>query len=146
MAFQLLLRENRCALRRERVFRDRKSPLDEFNDIEMYKKYRFTRLGCMHVIDRIEGGLQPQTRRNHALPSSLQVFIALRLYATRFLFDCASEMHGSIASCSRILRRVTLELCQVGNEIVTFPSTPATVRDPTSVSMGVNLEKMNIYM
>ena len=73
MAFQLLVRENRRALRRERVFRDRKNPLDEFDDVQMFKKYRFTRFGCMHIIDLLEAGLQHPTRRNRALPASLQV-------------------------------------------------------------------------
>ncbi|XP_071804951.1 putative nuclease HARBI1 [Asterias amurensis] len=95
----------------------------------MYKKYRFTRFGCIHIIDMIEDRLQHPTRRNHALPASLQVFIALRFYATGCLFDCASEMHGcSIATCSRVLRRVTPELCRLRNDIVKFPTTPAAVQ------------------
>ena len=71
MALQLILMENRRALRRERVFRDRKNPLDEYDDVEMYKKYRFTRFGSLHIIDRVEAHLHHPTQRNHALP---QVF------------------------------------------------------------------------
>ncbi|XP_038062959.1 putative nuclease HARBI1 [Patiria miniata] len=130
MALQLLLMENRRALRRERVFRDRKNPLDEYNDVEMYKKYRFTRFGCLHVINRIEAELHHPTQRNHALPASLQVFIALRFYATGSLYDYAGEMQGcSIATCSRVVRRVTPVLCRLRNELIQFPTTPVAVRE-----------------
>ena len=130
MAPQLILMENRRAFRRERVFRDRKNPLDEYDDVEMYKKYRFTRFGSLHIIDRVEAHLHHPTQRNHALPASLQVFIALRFYATGSLLDCAGEMHGcSIATCSRVVRRVTPVLCRLRNEIIQFPTTAAAVRE-----------------
>ena len=78
MAFMLLLQENRRALRRERVFRDRKNPLDSYDDTEMYSKYRFTRLGCIILIDLFAEGLEHPTKRNKALPWYLQVFVDLR--------------------------------------------------------------------
>ena len=130
MALQLLLAQNRHARRRERVFRDRKNPLDAYDDVELNKKYRFTRFGCMHVIDRIEAELQHPTRRNHAIPASLQVFITLRFYATGSVFDCAGEAHGcSIATCSRVIRKVATVLCRLRNDIIKFPTTPAAVQD-----------------
>ena len=62
MAVQLQLLANHRALRRERLFRDRTNPLDIYDDVEMYKKYRFTRFGCMHLIDLLEARLShPET-------------------------------------------------------------------------------------
>ena len=137
MALQLLLAQNRRALRRERVFRDRKNPLDAYDDVELYKKYRFTRLGCLDIINRIEAELRHPTRRNHAIPASLQVFIALRFYATGSVFDCAGEAHGcSIATCSRVIRRVTTVLCGLRNTLVKFHTTPAAVQKSMFIALG----------
>ena len=130
MALQLLLAQNRRALHRERVFRDRRNPLDAYDDVQLYKKYRFTRLGCLDIINRIEAELRHPTRRNHAIPASLQVFIAMRFYATGSVFDCAGEAHGcSIPTCSRVIRRVTTVLCSLRNTLVKFPTTPAAVQE-----------------
>ncbi len=130
VAFRLLLFENRRALRRERIFRNRKNPLDHYDAIEMYTKYRFTRAGCIHIINVIGVNLQHPTMRKHALPPSLQVFIALRFYATGSLFDCVSEIHGcSISTCSRVLWRVTAVLCNLQNDTIKFPTTPVAVQD-----------------
>ena len=39
------------AIRKERVFRDRRKPIDVFDDDEVYKRYRFTREGIMQITD-----------------------------------------------------------------------------------------------
>ena len=101
-------------LRRERVFRDRSEaePLEMYNDTDMFKKYRFDRRGVMYLIDRLGGQLQHNTRRNHAMPPRLQVFIALRFFATGSVLDNSAYHHGvSIATTSRIVRKVTQLLC-----------------------------------
>ena len=53
---------------RERVFRDRTQPLVIYDDVDMFKKYCFTRAGVILLIDRLGGQLEHQTRRNHAVP------------------------------------------------------------------------------
>ena len=111
MAFMFLLQENRRALRRERVFRDRNNPLDSYDDTKMYRKYRFTRLGCIHLIDLFAEGLEHPTKRNKALPWYLQVFVYLRYYATGSLNDVVGELHGvSLATAFRTVRRVSYEI------------------------------------
>lgn len=65
MAAFLLLFENERALRRERVFRDRGNPIDNFTDIELIARYRFP------IIKDI---VQHPTSRSHAIPA-LQLFI-----------------------------------------------------------------------
>ena len=58
------------------------------------------------------------------------MFVALRFYATGSLFYCASELHGcSIATCSRVVRRVSRLLCHLRNRHIRFPSTPAAVAE-----------------
>ena len=104
----ILLHHAERVLRRERVFRDRTKPLDIYDDTDMFKKYRFTRAGVQTLIDRLGGQLEHQTQRNHAVPPSLQVFIALRFYATGSVLDNSAAHHGvSIPTASRIVRSVT---------------------------------------
>lgn len=55
-------REERRAIRRERLFRDRTNPLDSLNDQEIYSRYRFTRNGIVQVLDRITASLEPETQ------------------------------------------------------------------------------------
>lgn len=129
MAMQLLLMENQRALRRERLFRDRTNPFEVFDDVEMYVKYRFTRFGCMHIIDLLEARLTHPTRRNHALPASLQVFVALEFYGKGSVLDSTGTIHGiSQATASRAIRRVSKELVRLRHRVIKFPTTPSQVR------------------
>jgi hypothetical protein len=74
----LLERENRRALRRQRVFRDRRAAYD---DVNLFQIYRVTLPVLLEVIDLVED-IAPYTRRSHAVPASLQVCVALRFLAT----------------------------------------------------------------
>lgn len=108
----------RRALRRERVFRDRTNPLDIYDDRELHKRYRFTRDGCTRIIDLLTEDLETPTRRNHSVPGSLQVFIALSFYGQGALFSNTATIHGvSIPTASRVIRRVTLALIRRRNTV-----------------------------
>ena len=99
-------------------FCDRTQPLEIYDDVDMFKKYCFTRAGVISLIDRLGGQLEHQTRRNHAVPPSLQVFVALRFYATGSVLDNSAVHHGvSIPTASRIVRSVTQVLCGMRNQI-----------------------------
>ena len=93
MALQLLVFENRWTLRTERLFRDRLNPFDIKDDVDMYNisicKVR------MHVIDLLKDRLTPRTKQNHAIPASLQVFIALEFYGKGAVIDMTSQMNHS---------------------------------------------------
>jgi hypothetical protein len=63
--------ENRKAMRRERVFRDRTN----------VERNRLSREIIFRLIDKVKDRLDPPTKRSHAVPAHLQVLIALRYYA-----------------------------------------------------------------
>ena len=63
-------------------FSGRVESLDIFDDTELYSRFRFDREGIMMIIDLLDAELSHLTQQNHALPTSLQVFIALRCYAS----------------------------------------------------------------
>ena len=98
---------NARALQRERVFRDRMNPLDNYSDKRMHKYYRFTRNGVMRVLDIVTPHLQNKTERSHAIDPRVQVFVALRFYATGDFYSSTSAHHGiSEASVCRIIHKV----------------------------------------
>ena len=108
-----------AALRRERVFRDRLHPLDAYDDKQIRKLYRFTRGGCIEIINKLAPVLQHPTNRNMALPPSLQVFVALRYFASGSLLDDTSFVHGIHSStASRTVQRVSQALFDMRNEVI----------------------------
>ena len=119
---------NARALQRERVFRDRTNPLDTYSDKRMHKYYRFTRNGAMRVIDLLAPHLEPSTQRSHAIPGNIQVFIALRFYATGCFYSTTAAHHGiSEASVCRIVHRVTDVLVGLKDQYIIWPTTAAEV-------------------
>ena len=55
-------RENRRALRRERLFRDRNNPLDNLTDEEVRGRYRFSREAIFRVVEDLRHVLERPTR------------------------------------------------------------------------------------
>ena len=96
---------------------------------------------CIKIIDRLEDQLQHPTRRNHTLPPSLQVFIALRLYGHGSVLDdtdSGAEPHGvSISSACRATTRVTKALCRIQAEHIKWPLTHEEVRQTQQDFMGL---------
>ncbi|KAJ8043251.1 Protein ALP1-like [Holothuria leucospilota] len=124
MAAHLLYIHNARALQRERVFRDRMNPLDSYSDKRMHKYYRFTRNGVMRVIDILEPLLQNQTERSHAIHPHVQVFVALRFFATWDFYSSTSVQHGiSESSVCRIVQRVTNAIVGLEDYYIKWPTT-----------------------
>ena len=69
--------ELRRAIRKERVLRDRRNPIDVFDDDEVYKRYRFTREGIMQITDLVRPDTEHDAARSHALLPYQQVLIFL---------------------------------------------------------------------
>ncbi len=86
-------------------------------------------MSCLFIIDLLQNDLQHNTGRNHALPPSLQVFIALRFYGHgSYLDDAAAEPHGvSIATACRAVSRVTRALLRHQRRFIKFPASDADV-------------------
>ena len=55
--------EVQWALRRERIFRDRLNPLDAFDDVNLYNRYRFDRESIMWIVDLLQAQIEHVTRR-----------------------------------------------------------------------------------
>jgi hypothetical protein len=66
-----LMLENRRALRRERYFRQRLSPLDSLTNEEIKTFFRFDRRNLMRLIDSLEVHLSPATIHNRSINRSI---------------------------------------------------------------------------
>ena len=76
---------HRRNLRRNRVFRDRKNPLDMYDDVELYDKFRFRRHDILTIVYELRDELEYPDTRQGPLPATLQVVVVLRMYASLFL-------------------------------------------------------------
>ncbi|XP_038063164.1 uncharacterized protein LOC119733871 [Patiria miniata] len=95
--FQLIVINDlhRRALRRERLYRDRLNPLENYDETELYRYYRFPRHSILQLTDLISRDLN-QTNKNHAVPPVLQVCTALLFYATGVIHNVSGDMSGMI--------------------------------------------------
>uniref|UniRef100_UPI00358FC806 putative nuclease HARBI1 n=1 Tax=Myxine glutinosa TaxID=7769 RepID=UPI00358FC806 len=119
----------RRAMRRERVFRDRVHPLEIYNDLQLYQRYRLDRQTILDLADIIRIDLEPRTFRNHALPTELKLLAALRFYATgSFQQVTGDTVHISQPSLCRIISQVNNALLPLMGRAVKFPS-PENIQD-----------------
>ena len=114
----------RRGARKERVFRTRINPLDEYDDTEIRKRYRLSRELIQELYDLIGRELEPRTRRNKAIPAINQICCALRYYATGTFQSVIGDSLGiHRSSVSLIVTRVTNAICRLMNRYITFPLT-----------------------
>ena len=114
--------ELRRAMRRERVFRDRRNPLEIFDDEELQARYRFSRQGIMKITDVIAPDIEHPTKRNCALLPYQQVLIARQYYATgTFHLVAGDPLQVTQPTACRAIHRVTNGLCRKIKDFVKFP-------------------------
>ena len=84
----------RRARRRERVFRDRTHPLEEYDDDLVYKKFRFHRQFIFELVEEVSQDIEFTLPRKESLTPVLQVCLALRFYATGSFQSVVGELIG----------------------------------------------------
>ena len=65
-------------MKRNRVFRDRKNPLDVYDEVKLYDKFRFRRHDILTTVNELRDDLEYPDTRQGPLPATLQVIVALR--------------------------------------------------------------------
>ena len=116
--------QNYANIRRNRIFRDRLNPLDAYNDAEIIARYRLSRELIIALYDLIGPNIEPQTERSHAIPGMMQLFCCLRYYACGSFQRVVGDGIGiERSTVSRIVSRVTIQLCNVKNMFIQFPHT-----------------------
>ena len=96
MADPMFMRmRRRMNMRGERVFRDQANPIDIYDDVELYDRFRFRRNDIMGIVDEIRDDIEYPATRQGSLPAVIQLLIALRFYATGCFQKMVGEMIGS---------------------------------------------------
>ena len=122
----LRLRQNRRAMRRERIFHNREDPLESLGREEIRLRYRFWPETIVLIVNLLWVELNPVTLRSHPIMPNLQVLIALRYLATGSYQLCVGDtVRVSQATVSRVVRRVCLGLQRRLRQFVRFISTNA---------------------
>ena len=121
MAAALFLIGQRRNVRRNRIFRDRSHPLDIYDDVDFYQRFRFRRNDFLQLVDEVGDRLEIANRGHTVIPS-LQLCVALRFYATgSFQRPCGDLVGVSQATASRIVTRVTNVMMEDCTQWITFP-------------------------
>ena len=69
-------KQHRRNLRRNRLFQDRKHPLDIYDDVDLYDKFRFRRHDNLTIVDKLRDDLEYPDMRQSSMPATLQVIVA----------------------------------------------------------------------
>ena len=110
-------------IRRERVFSDRNNPIDIYDDVELYERFRFRRNDILELVDDIRDDVEYPATRQGSLPVVLKPLIALRFYATGSFQNTVGEMIGiSQPTASGTIHRVTNAIRQHMDRLVHLPT------------------------
>ncbi|KAK3751448.1 hypothetical protein RRG08_051173 [Elysia crispata] len=116
-------------LPRPRLFRERQNPLELFDDLELYTKFRFTREGIFQLCEELNEFLQNTGGNGGSLSVSIQVCLALRFFATGTFQDAVGELIGvAQPTVSRTIHRVIDALLQL---LPIYVHPPDSSRDAT---------------
>ncbi|XP_062592632.1 putative nuclease HARBI1 [Saccostrea cucullata] len=118
MAAAYILAQNRRNLRRQRIFRDRNNPLDYMPDADIIDRFRLQRHFILRLCAELNANLAHATSRSHALPTSLQIMVALRFYASGNFQTVTGDLHGIV---SRVIKAVSSALVHVCSDYIKFP-------------------------
>eukprot|EP00745_Piridium_sociabile_P045770 TRINITY_DN9977_c1_g1_i1.p1 TRINITY_DN9977_c1_g1~~TRINITY_DN9977_c1_g1_i1.p1 ORF type:complete len:174 (+),score=19.92 TRINITY_DN9977_c1_g1_i1:187-708(+) len=122
MADVVARRRRRNYLRRNRIFRDRRHPFDNYDDEELYKKFRFDRRHIIEITDDVTEVLQLANRLRTLTPILQVLLTLLRFYATGTYQDVCGELIGvSPGTANRTINRVTSALLQTAHNWIIFP-------------------------
>ena len=109
--------------RRGRLYRDRVDPLDKYDDLELYQRFRFGRADINNIVALLREDLEFGYNRKGSLSPELQVLIALRFYATgTFQNMIGDTVNVDKSTISRTIHRVTRALCARAREQIRLPS------------------------
>ena len=122
-ALHILDLEIASSLRRQRVFRDRLNPLNEYSDGEFIARYRISRYIFTEFLNEIPNKLFRSTTRSHSIPPTTQLAIALQFLATGTFQIVVASAHGiSQTSVSRYVTAVCDGLASIASRYIQFPS------------------------
>lgn len=110
-------------LRRPGLLRDRLNPLESFDEVDFFNRFRVTKDGFTRILERVDC-LLPTYRKstNSPLNHTQQLSVSLRYFATGdFQISCGDFQGISQPTVCRIMHRVTDAIASLSREVIKFP-------------------------
>jgi hypothetical protein len=105
-----------------RIFRDRENPLENMSDECFQYRYRITKEVARDLCALLGDDLNRTTRRSHSLPTSLQVLIGIRYFATGTFQQGNADIHGvHRTTVCKVIHQVTEAICGKVHLFIKFP-------------------------
>lgn len=110
--------------RTTRGYRDRKNPLEDYNDKEFVQRYRLSKEDFNDVLFLIQDEIQPvQYRSGYNINAEQKLLTTLRFLATGNYQRVDGDLIGiSQPTVSRTVRQVIKEIAKHSREFIKFPS------------------------
>ena len=100
----------------------RTTALDCYDDLELVRRFRFSRVSISQITELIASSLN-FSERSYAASPHLQVCVALQFFASgSFQIICGDGINVSQASASRYIRDVSLGLQAICHQFVSLPA------------------------
>lgn len=119
----VLRTEGNARVRRHAVLRDRLNPLEAFDDVDFFARFRVNKNGFNSILGHLSDDLpQFSKNTNNPLNPVQQLSVALRFYATGdFQISCGDFQGIDQSTVSRIVHRVTEKIASLSNQVIVFP-------------------------
>ena len=117
-------RRRQILMRRPRVFKDRSNPLEDLDEGEVFRRYRFKPPTIIYILEQIiPVTLQRPTQRNSPLPPLLQLLLCLRFLATGSMHLLIGDsLNLSRTTAGRCIRDVAERISRLASHHIKFPA------------------------
>ncbi|XP_032592159.1 putative nuclease HARBI1 isoform X2 [Drosophila grimshawi] len=115
------------AIEINKVKRRRFNPLDEMNEIEFRKKYRYTKENMRRIIEIVRDDLEVdyfESMKRNQVPIDLQILSAIRFFGGTEHPQLTAMAHGvTLHTLAKITRRVASVLSSKASSYIRMPTT-----------------------
>jgi len=111
-----------------RYLLDNSNPVESFDDVEFYNRYRFTKQSFFDLLKICEAELVAKSERGLPIPPLLKLCAALRFYATGSFQIVTGDLENiSQSSISILVKEISEILAKNKEEFVKFPKSAEEV-------------------
>lgn len=115
---------------RQKIYFQRKHPLVEYVDKDFEMRYRLPKNLTVEIAEMLRTRLEYPDKRNNPIPVIDQLLTTLRYYATASFQIVVGDLFGiHQTTCGRIVKRLTIALCEKSKEFIRMPTTQEQLRD-----------------
>eukprot|EP00102_Acyrthosiphon_pisum_P018215 XP_008189891.1 PREDICTED: uncharacterized protein LOC103311868 [Acyrthosiphon pisum] len=108
--FENEMAEFNVAIRKEKIFRERKNYFELLDEVEFQKRFRLKKQTVKIILEELQDQIKYPTNRNNAISPMTQLLLTLRFFATgNFLITVGDFSGVSVAAAGQIVKRMTMK-------------------------------------